>query len=330
MPGAVLMLGAFSFLHPNTLPEFSDQYLINILTLLVVFLLLGLMVGQGVHTAADNFEKAFFWLAYRLRNTVIILLPVEATLEIFEISPSKLVEAFTFEMSVPISYTHSPVYLYPMFSIICNWWGGALEWLRKRYWGGYDSLIGHRLLLDKSVEWNFDAIGMSGEGSARWEEGEKGLLFDMFRKEYQYVFDIDIKKKSPGDLADQYPLIVARLSSSGVGSFRHFQGIQSFCRSMWVVSFILGILYIDLILLNEILGNYIIKYSPIGLELIPQDLWMGIPTFFFFSGSLLFFNASGTYKKHFVEYLMAEFVTNSLEEREENGRENTTLDQFWK
>ncbi|ELZ96089.1 hypothetical protein C440_05350 [Haloferax mucosum ATCC BAA-1512] len=76
VPSAVLLLGALSFLPMDllSLGVLDDGLsLLNIAALVLILLLVGLTLGQGIHTIADNFEKMFLWLAKLLRrlfNTV--------------------------------------------------------------------------------------------------------------------------------------------------------------------------------------------------------------------------------------------------------------------
>lgn len=68
VPGGALLAG-FWILFPSpllTATNTSGYNLVDIAALLVIFLLIGLMIGQGLHTLADNIEKIFRWFVVRI------------------------------------------------------------------------------------------------------------------------------------------------------------------------------------------------------------------------------------------------------------------------
>lgn len=76
VPGAALLFGLWLLLPENILPVSSGEggaTLFNLLALIIVFFILGLMIGQGVHTFADNIEKAFRWVLKRVVDFTQIL-----------------------------------------------------------------------------------------------------------------------------------------------------------------------------------------------------------------------------------------------------------------
>jgi hypothetical protein len=82
---------------------------------------------------------------------------------------------------------------------------------------------------------------------------------------------------------------------------------------MWVVFLILTIIYTALVFGLNIqiwvldITLLDLPYEPSGLELIPDFFHDYLP-FSLLIGAVVFFDASGTYKRHFVEYLISDFA----------------------
>lgn len=288
IPGAVAMLGLISLFPEENFPSVFAGELINVAGLLVVLLITGLMVGEGVHTLAENIEKLFHWGARRMkgffnyirawRNWRLDINTFRYTSEIEE---------------KPLTKRN-----------IIHAWNGTIEWVRRRYWGTYDSLVSHRILLGKVIEWNF----YPAEKTARWVEGDRGRMYELFAKSYKDTFGDDIRKLDPSEVANQYPLVSGRLEANNNQGFRHFQAIYSFCRSMWVLFFIYTIVFADLVYWNLFFGSSVMKTEPIALAVLGPGIRDGVPILLGI-GAIVFFDAAGTYKRHFIEYLISDFVT---------------------
>lgn len=288
IPGAVAMLGLLMLLSPENFPEVFSGELLNIAALLLILLISGLMAGEAVHTLAENIEKLFHWIARRGKGAfTFIRAATDSSLNINTLRYTGGIE----EKRLSVRWC-------------LNSWNQILEWFRRRYWGTYDSLVSHRQLLGKGIEWNFNP----SDKTARWAEGEKGRMFEMFAEDYQSKFTNDIRKLTPNEIVNQYPLITGSLEAEDHQGFRHFQAIYSFCRSMWVLLFIYGVVFFDLVYTRVLFGDILLVHTPIILEILTSDFERGLPILLFI-GTILFFDAAGTYKRHFIEYLMAEFIT---------------------
>jgi len=314
VPGAALSLGIVSLLPASFFPSLDGQSFAGVAALLIVLLLAGLMIGQGVHTLADNIEKAFLWLVRRIRNSANLL----TTWLDIDIS-TKSLKSTTDPTDPPKRHRR----------VLNNWWDGSIEWLRRRYWGSYDSLIGHRYLFARSIEWNYS----QERGDDRWTTESRGELFDHFIDGYEDAFGDDLRKHvhSTKDIVNRYPLITAKLQESGRSGYKNFQATYSFCRSMWVVFLLLFVVYLDLMFLGcygSIISACITISEPIILSVVTENLYpflLGLLG----SGAVIFFDAAGTYKRHYVEYLIAEFGVNYLDgsgssskEKDEDSRNN--------
>lgn len=303
VPGAALSLGIISLLPASVFPSLNGQSFAGIAALLIVLLLTGLMIGQGVHTLADNIEKAFLWLVRRTRNSANLF----TTMVDVELS-AKALKSTTDPTDPPKRHKR----------VLNNWRDGSIEWLRRRYWGGYDSLIGHRYLFARSIEWNYS----QERGDDRWNTESRGELFDHFIDGYADAFGHDIRKHvhSTKDIVNRYPLITAKLQRSNGSGSQNFQATYSFCRSMWVVFLLLFIVYFDLMFLGcygGIISACITISQPVVLSVVSESLYpflLGLIG----SGVVVFFDAAGTYKRHYVEYLIAEFGVAYLDGSESN------------
>ena len=301
VPGAVLLLGILSLL-PSTIFELptisSSEALVNLAVFLAIVLLLGLMIGQAVHTFADNIEKIFRWVGQRVVHTLQYL--------------RVRFPSVTFDLSIIQDDDDSESL---SERVIQSWRNNTLEWCRKRFWGTYDSLTSHRRLFAQSIKWNY------GENETRWPEGKKGILYDRFCEQYQQIYDQDIRRQVPEDIENIYPLLTSRLSIQGTNEHRKFQSIYSFCRSMWVVCFLLFIGYSYTIYADKLFG--VSNYVPEILMLIPESARLLLPLI---AGTIMmiFMDASGTYKRHFIEYLIADFANTE----DIDGEESTDSKQL--
>lgn len=292
IPGAVLSVGIYLLLPPQSELLIDSPFVaIEIVSGLVILLIVGLMIGQDVHTLADNFEKSFLWIGIRLEHSYEFLKVIISNLGY---NP----------FYTTIIYYRKRILIRREKGILYDWIKSTDKWIRKRYWGGYDALIGHRYLFGKSIEWNYAKYDDSRERNRRWLEREKGVLYDRFIFAYLKIYGEDLRFEEPDKIATKYPLITTRLSNHDQLQHRNFQAIYSFCRSMWVVFLLLAI-NSALLVLN--LFFFEGTYEPIGLLFIPNWISYWIPVVLT-AISLLFLDASGTYKRHFIEYMIAEFI----------------------
>lgn len=309
VPGAALLFGMWLLLPEQILPIASGDSgmtLFNLLALIVVFFILGLMIGQGVHTFADNIEKVFHWLLNRVVDFVQIL----------EIKDIEL----GFDRLLP-SYSPRQVSTLKRFGY--DWHKGTVEWIRDRFWGAFDSLVDHRFLFAMWFEWNY-ARAQIGMFPGRWEPEEKKYLMDPFAETYEDIFGQDIRQITGRDLDQVYVLVTSYLSQQGSRGHRQFQSIYSFCRSMWVVSFTLTVLY-SLAIFQPFGDLDILANHPRIVDMLPKEVVLFIPLVLFLNG-VLFLDASGTYKRHFIEYILASFA--SIRDKEDEDPNQSSLDQF--
>jgi hypothetical protein len=274
IPGIVVLIGVATLLPGLPLEVFSgptDAVNLTVLTALALTLVFsGLVLGQAVHTIADNIEK----MLYRLGNWF-----------------------------VNWYYIHSP-------SILEGWWDKH-PWVERRYWGIHDVFKSHRRLFENEIGWYFDISeekrGLSGTN----------ITYDYFRRCCQVEFQIDIARfdKSTSqdiqlngynEVRQLYPMVTAKLSQEGSGRANGFQARYSFCRGMWVIFLLLMLAYISVLV--SPLSLSALDYEPVILQLLSNSelrlvLYIMLPL------SLAFMDASGDYKKHYIEYLISDFCS---------------------
>lgn len=302
IPGIVALIGIATLLPGLPLEVFSGSngtLNLTVLTALALTLVFsGLVLGQAVHTIADNTEK----MLYRIGNWV----------------GNKY-------------YVHGPLISEEWWKNHEKWEGWYLTtrpWLERRYWGIHDVFKSHRRLFENELGWNFDL------SENKRELDGTNITYNRFRKCCESEFEIDIARfdriNSRGielngcvELRQLYPMITATLSSKGSGRANGFQARYSFCREMWVTPLLLLIAY-SAVLFSPF-NPETLMYEPLVLQTFSKsELEILMWAMFFLS--LAFMDASGDYKKHYVEYLISDFcaaveIPNQQEKDEEQARE---------
>lgn len=308
VPGAALLLGVWSLLPTSVLhmsPSFTGFDPINFLALLITLLLLGLMIGQGIHTFADSTEKAFRWALLRLVEARQLLEISDVIVELDRLKPRKKEEEV-----IGIS------------SFWYDWHIGSVEWLRNRFWGLFDSFSSHRYLFAKWFQWNYEEE-RNRSFDNRWQSGEKDVLMEPFCRSFKETFEGDIRLYKIEQSEMVYPLITTYLSGNNSEQYRQFQAIYSFCRSMWVV--LLGLTIIYSFVIYQPLGELGVLSSQPRIQQLPDTVETLTPMITF-GMAMVFLNAAGTYKRHFVEYVIASFATARNIGEDQTGQ--TSLNEF--
>ncbi|MUV49290.1 hypothetical protein [Haloarcula sp. CBA1122] len=304
IPGIVALIGIATILPGLPLGAFSDPngtLNLTVLTALALTLVFsGLVFGQAVHTIADNTEKALYRIG---------------------------------KWAADEYYVRGPI-------ISEDWWEkhGKCEeyyskmqpWLERRYWGIHDVFKSHRRLFENELGWNFD-ISVEKRGL----DGTN-ISYDRFRECCESEFDVDIarfdKKASRGielngyvELRQLYPMVTATLSSKGSGRANGFQARYSFCRGMWVTLLLLFMTYL-LVLFSPVSPSFLM-YEPLVLQTLTKSE-LGLLMWAMFFLVLAFMDASGDYKKHYIEYLISDFCVVVDENANQGKDKEETLKQY--
>lgn len=323
MPGVVLLLGiGVLYTHISQSPQHTQTFLIrntnnlefifsfsiplsfaNFVAILIIVLLLGLLLGEGVHIFGITIERMMYYIGeWILRNIVSHLrifykkITVDSNGSVPEETMRQRLKEANDESEYPVNpdeYNHKHI------MIILIRANNHIEEIRKTveyrigniskaYWWTHNMFKEHRVLFADYISWNYT------DESGPWEKYEQGELYDKFVTEFQNEYGIDLRYElSNKEIKRIYPLITSRLSIEKTGRAQKFQATYSFCRSMWVVFAALTICY--LIALN--------------LVIIP------LITFII---SIIFMYGTGLYKKNYIEYLMADYCTAKSLERSQD------------
>lgn len=179
------------------------------------------------------------------------------------------------------------------------------QWIARRYWGLHNIAKNHRQLFANSLVWNYEF-----DERGPWEVEEKGEVYDCFTRCFKNEFGVDLTRSTDEPMTDRirrlYPLVTSNLSTSEASLSSRFQAIYSFCRSMWMVFLILFSIYGTIIIPFYLSGSLLYPNSGVG-----RYSESAYPIFLVLLalGAFVFMIGAGFYKRHYVDYLMADFCT---------------------
>ena len=183
------------------------------------------------------------------------------------------------------------------------------QWVSRHAWGVYDSFVDHRRLFDRYLRWNFDDYFTD-----RYDDVEQVAL--NFRSNCDEF-------KGTADIGQLYPTVNGRVRNRGGTRVQDFQNTYSFCRSMWVVFLLLGIMYQAISHYPEFFTTFF-EFTPSLLSFNISVHQIDILSSILFLISAVFLSATGTYKRHYIEYLLvAHYLL--MKEENDNGEENIRL-----
>lgn len=323
IPGVVLLLIGSSFLPQGaeltgiSVGSSIADYAITVVTALI----LGLFVGEGVHTSAELIEQGILFIGNRV-DTVREKLKHRVIVKIRRINRSEEGPIIVINMNLdrlpePVrdfggkirTHVLQPVYSFGFWIVKL-----VIGWLQVRYWGLHDTLKGHRLLFAQSIIWNFSRE--SDEESNRWKNRKKGHPYECFRLCVKREFGEDLLKDTSGvdeleqlNLKEQYKSLYTMVSSdvsrADVGLSTRFQAIYSFCRSMYVVFGFVALGYF-IVLYPVFFGTGTPLYEPVamrGFDPSWYPLFVVVPLI----ASIIFQIATGKYKRIYIDYLISDF-----------------------
>lgn len=346
IPGTILFAGIVSVL-PRTIGLQSGQNGVNgagqgvglnpasVVSLILILLIVGVIIGQGVHTLAIVFERNIAWAGDRLSGTANVFYDLFGSVApqfgdigvIEEPEPTEPFEADGWLTPKVVNFLREVWRLFRM--ILYNWWTGTGDWIYRRYWGTNDAFKRHRLIFEEEVLWYLHPY------VNRRRADDVHITKQRFVDAAKHHFDLSNLDFRRGDQV--YTLVMAELSSSEKNRAAQMHAMYAFCRSMWVVVFIVTSVYLIL------LAGYIQAFKEYGFVIPPyESLFDSTPLILAYFpwtskanalsalvilGSmivLIFIAGTSIYKKHFVEYIFAEFYT-LVEEKEsvsETNQEN--------
>ena len=303
IPGAVLITGGYLLL-PNQI-EFvfrPPKSAFELIGLVFSVLVLGLLIGEAIHTLSRLVEGIFITIGLRLvpslRKIKVRLIGFGAYIRIFSYNNFRNQSEESDQNNEPklrrkrslITLRFLSERLALLIELPAQIGERVFEFL-------YPAFQRHRILFQSWLRSNYTS------NPDHWDPGNQGILSEEFEKICEDEFDIDLQQNpSTGSL---YTIVAARVGQSGNVLSQRFQDLYSFSRSMWVVLLLLSIWYA----LVFIFGKYLpwwhssVSYSQIILIFITMVGFLS-----------LFLLAAGRYKQAYVEYLISDFV--SIQKRE--------------
>lgn len=334
IPGVVVSAVAVS-LYPDSTDVLSipiGNNLADYALILFASLLLALFIGEGVHIAGIFFEKTLLFLGRSVHSIGARLIDlywsIKESFRTLGISPigfllrllAGLLSRVRDVIPDPLKSTVSSV------STKVEWgWNWArpgeihqtvVDWLDRRYWGLHDTFKSHRLLFADSLIWNTAKSDIIGN---RWRPGEKDLPYDRFRRVLTEGFEKNIQKPDAdglqfeNDFQNLYTMVRAEIGAANTGQSARYQAVYAFCRSMYLVCLLTALTYAVVLgfrptVTAPFFTSTGIMYKTILLASLPSGSHEFIPVVYFVL-AIVFMIGTGRYKRHFVDYTIAEFST---------------------
>lgn len=134
----------------------------------------------------------------------------------------------------------------------------------------------------------------------------------------------DVESQTYGEFRQLYPVVTSTVDASAPTRAEGFQARYSFCRGMWVVLLGLAGAYTAVLFALVSLVPAALRYPPVLLDVL-DPTHVGVLIGGLVVLSLVFFDASGDYKVNYIEYLINDFCE-AVRNRENDlhgGREKT-------
>lgn len=295
IPGTAFFIGIISLLPGQDIPSDAFQSTLLLTAFIVVFFIMGFIVGQAVHSFAVWVESRFYAFGKRLYYTIGILQPGvwEATIvENLEETPERpraLEDEGSNRLSILATVAKYPPKLYIPFILVC-----------------YQLLVPHRVLFNRKLK---NELG---------GKEDPGLLYRNFSSTVLDNLVIDSVTKE--DYGDIYTVIMSQQEFIGIGRSRQFQAIFSFCRSMWVTLLFFSAAYTGILLTDSsTIPIGFLNHTPLIVEILSTKASLMFAICWMVFLSLLFILGEKYYKQDFVEYVIADFVTINSDRLEDLG-----------
>jgi hypothetical protein len=315
IPGVVVSAVAVS-LYPDSTDVLSipiGNNLADYALILFASLLLALFIGEGVHIAGIFFEKTLLFLARSVHSIGVLLmylyLSIKKWFQTLGISSIEFLLGLLAGFLSRVRDVILSVYLVEIHQTV-------VDWLDRRYWGLHDTFKSHRLLFADSLIWNTAKSDIIGN---RWRPGEKDLPYDRFRRVLREGFEKNIQKPDADDLQFEndfqnlYTMVRAEIGAANTGQSARYQAVYAFCRSMYLVCLLTALTYAVVLgfrptVTAPFFTSTGIMYKTILLASLPSGSHEFIPAVSFVL-AIVFMIGTGRYKRHFVDYTIAEFST---------------------
>lgn len=322
IPGVVLLLIGSSFLPQGaeltgiSVGNSIADYAITILTSLI----LGLFVGEAVHTLAELIEQTFLFIGkYSNILKTRLKLFIAEILYRKKINWEMIIDNYSDKIPRPLRdsggkiYTHVLHLLLPIFTHIFY---RIFEFSKSKYLEFYDSFESDGDLFAKFLVLNFSREPDTVPD--RWKYRAKGHPYECFRLCVNQEFGEDVLKGVSSvnqfkrlslkeEYKSLYMMVNSDVSRADVELSTRFQSVYSFCRSMYVIFGLVTLGYF-MVLYPVLFGGDTPIYNPVAIEAINEGwypLFIVIPLIM----SVIFLISTKKYKRMYINQLICDFCT---------------------
>jgi hypothetical protein len=287
IPGIFLVFGTVPLWEripeiPN-LDSVSGLNIPLLLALVLVVVFIGFIIGQVIHALSVNVEKVLYWAGHITHNFY------------YEHIADRILPFFSDDRRIGGGLNRLG---------LKRCWAIMRPWSLRRYWGLQDVFKSHRRLFENSLGWHFD------KETSKRNSDDENLIYHGFRTAFDNNFTIGpyedlaefgIDSPKYAEFRQLYPLVASEVSRQDGGRATEFYARYSFCRGMWVTLLMLIFAYSTALLVDV----PFIEYIPFLLQIHSSyRIVIFVGTII---GALVFLEASGEYKRHYVDYLITEF-----------------------
>lgn len=280
LPGMALIIG-LALLFPKgsvPIPNITENFLV-LISILIIVGLIGTLIGESVHGLANILENSMGTLG-RLK---LDLTDTHDTDSSSQRKPT-VTRLRNSENNHPVESDYG---FWKNRKIRAkNWYRTQRDKLRL-------VIIPHRKLFKNHLD--EEKLPDSGETFTEQHLIQKAV------NEYNIQTQTDIDQV--------YSVVVSTLTEAGYQRPFRYQSRYSFCRSMWLVLWILGIMY-SMSLIGPLLPSFIQNLlSPFYYDFYLIDTlssaWILLTVIVLFLIGLIFAFVSGSYKRYYIQYLIS-------------------------
>jgi len=301
IPGTILVIGTY-FLLPTkiSIPLSDTQTQFDLILRIISAFVLGLLIGEGIHTLSRVVEQTFSFIGNISVKTARIF---EYRISIVsDKAKEKRVKSEmrsgtgTEDSEPPLSLQlirYIQITGLRLIEIVFSSPIAVGSWLFHNIYPIFQS---HRTLFIFWVRSNFS------DDQPPWDIGRDRILAREFDGTFNRSFETDLNKEN-GVPPRIYELVSSSVSQKESIISQRFQDLYSFSRSMWVVIFIL-LIWLSL--------GFLVGGGNLEPWIIANDTFKSIDIFIVTIMSalqILFMYGTGRYKKIYVLYLVADFAT---------------------
>lgn len=285
-PGVTLILGISLLLPLDSIP-FGDIFS-NVLTFIVFvvsLVLLGTLFGEIVHTFAIIGENITKSLIRKVRNFADLISGgyYDSVQDWLSKEPSI--------NKMRKSNTCLPFTVHLFFE---NWRYRSYVWVSNRVSDIKYILQGHRDIFYEKI-----TSPQTIQYKSKNNPESTGPLAKSIQ---EYCEDLEVDTEY--EYREVYPLVTSKLSQAEYNRPSVFHSRYSFCRSMWVILFVLAILYYVLFITNVAIPQSL-QFTQSTYLAEKSNSQIGLLCWLLLFLSSLFAYASGRYKRYYIEYLFA-------------------------